>query len=247
LFLTFNASGGERNIGGIVSYELGIYKKLPYPLTLALNALKEVRLKEVVLGKELYERPFNYEFYHRLKVLIERKNNVQSAENKELTVHGEAYKGYRGLYMYPDIIIHVPGTDVYNLLAIEVKIIRSYKRKVNEEERHYIPYSSICSRMVKDLLKLYELLEDLNYAYGLLLIVWPDYLRIKWKKIVRELEGKDLIICNRDTRKTRLFVTLACITKGGTRPINRNGIMPINERRLKNIKATTFFFINYQK
>ena len=81
--------------------------------------------------------------------------------------------------MYPDIIIHVPGTDAYNLLAIEDKIVRSYRRKANGKLRHYIPYSSIRSRMVKDLLKLYELLEKLSYAYGLLLVACPDHLRIE--------------------------------------------------------------------
>ena len=178
--LTFNALKVKRSIGGIVSYGLSIYTKgLLYPLSLALRALKEVRVEDVVLGGELYERPFNYEFYHRLKVLIEKLGNAQGARNKGLMIHGEPYKGRRGIRRYPDIIIHVPGTDAYNLLAIEDKIVRSYRRKANGKLRHYIPYSSIRSRMVKDLLKLYELLEKLSYAYGLLLVACPDHLRIE--------------------------------------------------------------------
>ena len=69
-------------------------------------------------GKEKnYERPFCYEFFHKLRDAQGNNNSFIS----KMDLHCELPKGYRDLSRTPDFVIHKQTIDDKNLIVIEVK------------------------------------------------------------------------------------------------------------------------------
>lgn len=82
-------------------------------------------------GKEKnYERPFCYEFYHKLRVEQKNTNSLIS----KMDLHCELPKGYRKLNRTPDLVIHKQKTDKQNSIVIEVSRVAKIKNENNMDK-----------------------------------------------------------------------------------------------------------------
>lgn len=157
---------------------------------------KQVRLSTIGLSPDddlvarYQERPFTYEFYHQLRLMID--NGYIDFGN--YIVHPEVDKGYQEEYgtdRIPDFIIHVPNA-IDNLAIIEFKTAKNQKIK-------------------EDFNKLLEFREkpQLQYKYAIEIIVGKtDDLKTVNKQIKQWCKADGVIIhiiwFNIDTWKAHL-------------------------------------------
>ena len=118
-------------------------------------------------GKEKnYERPFCYEFYHKLRVEQENTNSLIS----KMDLHCELPKGYRKLNRTPDLVIHKQKTDKQNSIVIEVSRVAKIKnennmdkeiKKFNDYHKH-LKYQSYIELVLGGAKELYKLRNSIS-------------------------------------------------------------------------------------
>jgi hypothetical protein len=110
---------------GNMNKEMWILSKILYGSKRELRHLNEGILKELKESK-YFERPFAYEFYHQLRILMDQ--GMTPFEN--CVVQGEVNKGYQSIFVrqenktkkfrntIPDFLIHVPNKQIIGNWAI---------------------------------------------------------------------------------------------------------------------------------
>lgn len=121
-------------------------------------------------GSEFYrhnERIFCYELYHQLRILLDRKREVQEEFLRGASLQGELQKmqiqefamklGLENLSAehIPDFLVHTPGSEYRQVAVMEVKAT---------------PYLSFNS-LFEDVKKIAEFLDRYRYEFGLFLAV----------------------------------------------------------------------------
>lgn len=121
-----------------------------------LQSIEENYRKAAKFGgsEKYYERPFCYEFYHKLRIEQENKDPLIS----KMDLHCELPKGYRKLRRTPDFVIHKQNTDEKNLIVIEV----SRAAKIN---------GNLDKEIEKEIKKFNDYHEHLNYQYYIELVL----------------------------------------------------------------------------
>jgi hypothetical protein len=94
------------------------------------------------------ERPFAYELYYQLRKLQE----AGRMELQDVVVQSEVSKGYQGIGLIPDLILHIPGRTDANMAAFEFKLSGNLRNH-------------------QDLFKLVRLKRELGYREAFMIIV----------------------------------------------------------------------------